>query len=181
MWPNSPPLQPTPRHQDVPGTHSIAASHVYAARHAGIQESGTLKIAVFPVSHAAHGNLEKHGRGGDAGALDNSKDTLRPGKAKEVIWIQHKELGRALFLKCETKFQKNLFCYFIPQRDFVFSFPSPKELQVNILWERNITFYAIPFNSFPYLNSFVSDEQAQDVTILCLHTWTVLKSNVFTN
>lgn len=126
MWPNSPPLQPLPRRRDVPGTHSIAASHVYAARHAGIQESGTLKIAVFPVPHAAHGNLERHGRGGDGGALNNSKDTLHPGKAKEIIWIQHKELGRVLFLKCETKIQKKSFLLFHTTKRFCFFFPLSK-------------------------------------------------------
>ena len=60
----------TPQHiKGVPDTHGVAAGHVYASRHAGIEESGILKIAISSVSHGAHSNLKEHGRGGGEGAM----------------------------------------------------------------------------------------------------------------
>lgn len=50
-------------HQLSPDTHTVIARYIYAARHAGIEESGTLKIAISSVPHGACRNLEWHGRG----------------------------------------------------------------------------------------------------------------------
>lgn len=55
--------------RDVPDTHGITAGHICAARHAGIEESGTLKIAISSVPHGAHGNLKGHGKGGEREAI----------------------------------------------------------------------------------------------------------------